>query len=200
MANLLYNFFLKNRKAVVTISTAVFVLLFMIPFITTKRVERNQSYLTKEEVALYIKQYHELPPNYITNYGLQYMDNHGIDSKDYVMGGDTHINTGTLASFGVTGTDTLKECDIVNSAYSIKGNRGKQRFVYTCNTDYVRVFYTKDHYTSFQEITSFELQLVRNIFWIIFGVYATVYSALFICVKVKERGEINVDAVPASGV
>ena len=184
------NFYLKHQKYIIIISLSILIILFFMPFLTAKRIKREAAYTEKEDVALYIKLFHELPHNYVTNYGLKYMQHHELPSEGYIMGGDTHINSGTLASFGVTTDFYLKECDIAGESYDIKENRGVKRLVYTCNTENVRVFYSSDHYSSFIELTSFRLQLTRNIFWIIFGCYMLLFfiaGTLIICLKVHAK-------------
>jgi hypothetical protein len=168
------DFYDSKKKAIQIIMIGILIMLFLMPIITAKRVRLGNEYASKEEVALYIKTYHELPPNYITNYGRQTSLSHGGDLTNKIVGGDTHWNTGTLADFGIKITAPLKECDIKGEQYmltSTTANRGELRLVYTTNVKNVRVFYTEDHYDSYEEITTFQLQLTRNIFWIIFAVY-----------------------------
>lgn len=180
MPSVLKKFYNKNKRVIITVSAVLLIILFIMPIITTKRMKRGSAYTEKEDVALYLQQYHELPPNYITYYGLQYMKNHNKPTGGYIMGGDTHYNDGKLSGFGVHEIVNLKECDIAGEIYNIDGNRGVKRLVYTCNAEKVRVFYTQDHYSAFTELTSFQLQLTRNIFWIIFGCYAAAFAAVFI--------------------
>lgn len=184
------NFYAKNRKRIILVSTLLLILLFVMPFVTTRRMKIHSSYTRKEDVALYIMQYHELPPNYITHYGMEYAQEKHIDVSFYVMGGDTHFNTAQLDEFGVGMETKLKECDIRGNQYQITGARGRERLVYTCNEKQVRVFYTSDHYVSFEELTSFSLNLTRNIFWIIFGVYAAGYISFYIVIAKNKRKEL----------
>ena len=186
-------FYCKHKKVILTITIICLLVLFIMPFATTKKMKRNNAYSDKEDVALYVMQYHELPPNFITKYGYEYLVNHNLEKSGYVMGGDTHINTGTLSSYGISGSVKLKECDIAGDMYSINGNRGGQRLVYTCNAKKVRVFYTYNHYSTFEELTAFELQLSRNIFWIIFGCYSVAFIAFYISIAVvKHKSEKNI--------
>lgn len=181
----------KNNSIIKIITIIIFIVLFILPFATTKRVSLDGKYTSKEEVALYVMEYHELPSNYITKDGYKYMKNHNIDTKGYIIGGDTHINEGQFETFDVNNIQTLKECDIVDESYSLT-NRGKKRIVYTCNNKNVKVFYTDDHYENYEEITHFELQLTRNIFWIIFGVYLVVFISIHIVLsKAKKVHELS---------
>ena len=77
-------------------------------FCHDKKMKRNNAYSDKEDVALYVMQYHELPPNFITKYGYEYLVNHNLEKSGYVMGGDTHINTGTLSSSDDATTSSSK--------------------------------------------------------------------------------------------
>lgn len=185
--NKFVGFYSNNRRKILIISSLLLVVLFLLPIITTKRMGRNTAYSTKENVALYIMQYHEVPQNFITVHGRDYMEKNGISLNGYIIGGDTHANTGTLASFGVKSGTALKECDIIGSTYNITGGRGGQRLVYTCNTGNVRVFYSYDHYHTFRELTRFELQLASNILWIVFGCYAIAFIVLIIYLETAKR-------------
>lgn len=183
-------YYSKNQKKIGTIVVILFIILFIMPFITTKRTKLDFSYTTKEDVALYIMQHHELPPNFITKGGRDYMERKDKDIAGYIIGGDTHVNIGKLSKFGISDTQTLKECDIITSEYFIEdgpNKRGTHRLVYTCNTENVRVFYTSDHYKTFEEIKKFELQLTRNVFWIIFGCYSFAVTTFYIGMAVAKK-------------
>lgn len=179
------DFYSKHKKLILSITICLLLLLFLMPFLTTKRVHLHTNYTDKEDVALYIKKYHELPPNYITKAGYSYLKQHPSYKQDvpYVIGGDSFFQTYKLESFGVSSDTRLKECDIaVDPSYTPEsGQRGYYRFVYTCNEKHPRVFYsyTENEYNDFIELTSFKLQLPRNIFWIIFGVYAGLFAVFY---------------------
>lgn len=181
--NKIVEFYDKNKRAIIITSIVVFIVLLFLPICTRKTMDINSPYTSKGDVALYLMQYHELPPNYITVYGNDYLEKHPEYNDDYAIGGDTHINDGKLKGFGVTEDVMLKECDIKGESYDKDYARGSLRLVYTCNTKSVRVFYTTDHYDTFEELTSFQLQLTSNVFWIIFGVYTAIalcfYSFIF---------------------
>lgn len=135
-----------NERKFWKLSLLILLVLFLLPILTTKRVSLNKEYTSVDQVALYLKTYHELPSNYITKDGKDYASRHGIDISDLIIGGDTHWNTGQLASFRVDGDAHLKECDIKTETYTLLPSlRGDYRFVYTTNTPNVRVFYTEDH-------------------------------------------------------
>ena len=178
----------KHKRIVIWISVILLVVLFALPIITKRNMKIASSYTKKEDVALYIIQHHELPTNYITMYGLNYLKNNNMEYEDCVVGGDTHINTNELSSLGIKKNITLKECDIKGDIYDLKNNnRGSLRLVYTCNSKNVRVFYTSDHYENFVELSEFKLQLTSNIFWIIFGAYLLTFVSFYIIVFADRK-------------
>lgn len=183
--------FLENEKRILNLLLILFFVLLLLPIFTTKRLKLGSEYETKEDVALYIKTFHELPSNYITKYAIETAPTYGGDLTDKIVGGDTHWNTNQFAEFGVSASTNLKECDIKGLNYNVLMNsRGRLRLVYTANTKHVRVFYSSEHYDigSFEEMTTFELQLTRNIFWIIFSVYfISIAAFLFIAYKQKNK-------------
>ena len=182
-------FYDKRKSKIISITIIVLIILFIMPFVTTRKMNIGAPYTSKEDVALYIIQHHELPPNYITKYGYDYVENHGLSASGYIIGGDTHLNLGSLNSLGLNKDVKLKECDIAKEWYNPKNNRGGERLVYTCNTDKVRVFYTYNHYKSFVEISQFHLQITRNVFWIIFGVYSALFTAFYISVHIARKAD-----------
>lgn len=109
-------------------------------------VSYGESYSSKEEVALYLWTYSELPPNYITKdeaYELGWKPSQQnlwevTDKKS--IGGDRFFNLE-----GLLPKDTYFEADI---DYQGK-QRNAKRLVYTKNGV---IYYTADHYKSFEEL------------------------------------------------
>ena len=182
-------FYDKVKNKFIFFTITVLMILFIMPLITTRKTDIGKAYTKKEDVALYIVQHHELPPNYITNYGITYAVKNNINIDHCIMGGDTHFNTQKLKQFGVSKSTNLKECDIAGQNYDINSSRGGERLVYTCNTGKVRVFYTYNHYNSFEEVSRFHLQLTRNVFWIIFGGYSILFVAFYISVYYIKKND-----------
>ena len=180
-------FFIKHKKIILIGTLISFFILLLLPICTIRTMKINSPYTQKEDVALYLMQYHELPPNYITHYGYKYMRDNKIPFDNYIIGGDTHYNDGKLCENGISKETQLKECDIINNDYSLNKSRGKLRLVYTCNTNNIRVFYTTDHYNSYEELSKFKLQLTSNVFWIIFGIYCFVASVFYCFVIVGKK-------------
>lgn len=101
-------------------------------------------YTSKEDVALYIHQYGELPSNFITKKEAKKLGWSGGSLEEYApgksIGGDTFGNReGVLPEYG-----TYHECDIDTKG---KKKRGAKRIVYS---DDGRVYYTDDHYETFE--------------------------------------------------
>lgn len=105
-------------------------------------VEKDGEYFTKDEVALYIYTYGQLPKNFITKKQARKLGWEGGALEPYApgkaIGGDYYGNyEGVLPD----GPD-YHECDI-----DTKGKkRGAKRIVYS---DDGKIYYTDDHYESF---------------------------------------------------
>lgn len=108
-------------------------------------LDRNGSYTTKNDVALYIHLYGRLPNNFITKN--QAEDRYGWDGGSLsrygmCIGGDRFYNNeGRLP-----GGQTYYECDI-DTLYSSK--RGSKRLVFTYSGI---IYYTSDHYRTFTRL------------------------------------------------
>lgn len=109
------------------------------------KIEADKAYTTKEDVALYIHLYEELPPNYLTKaealaLGWEAEKGNLWDVSDRMsIGGDRFSNREGLLP------DDKKyfECDIDYQG----GYRGAKRLVYS---DDGWIYYTADHYESFE--------------------------------------------------
>ncbi len=189
-------FYKKHKNRIILCSVIFFIVLLILPISITKRLDINGEYVSKEDVALYLITYHELPKNYITKGGRDYAKNHNIDISDKLIGGDTFINTGELKDYNISEKIALKECDIKNASYT-QTNRGTHRLLYTCNVKNFRVFYTESHYeeNSFTEIKIFDLQIGRNICWIIFGIYSVGIVIFFVVCEKKFGKSANNELV-----
>lgn len=113
------------------------------------QVEENGNYTSKEEVALYIHTYGKLPVNYITKKEAQDMgwDPSKGNLSDILPG----MSIGGSAFGNYEGTlprangRRYFECDIDYDG----GYRGAKRLVYSNDG---LVFYTEDHYNTFEQI------------------------------------------------
>jgi len=112
----------------------------------------GEDYSTPLEVAAYIYEWEELPPNYITKNEaekLGWQSNKG--NLWYVaygksIGGDRFGNREGLLPEG----EEYRECDVNYEG----GYRGGERIVYSID-DY-DIYYTDDHYESFSQMYSYE--------------------------------------------
>ena len=109
-------------------------------------LDKDGEYTSKEDVALYIHLYGELPSNFITKKEAKKLGWSGGSLEDYApgksIGGDVFGNReGVLPDYG-----KYHECDIDTKG---KKKRGAKRIVYS---DDGRVYYTDDHYKSFTQL------------------------------------------------
>ena len=112
-------------------------------------LDKNGSYWTKEDVAAYIRQFGKLPPNYITKSQAQ---NLGWDSSSgnlwkvapgKSIGGDRFGNYE-----GVLPKGSYTECDIDYHG----GYRDSKRLVFCKSGGEWHIYYTEDHYETFEEV------------------------------------------------
>ena len=139
---------MKNLKKILllSLSTVLFLLCGCSQNVT---VEEGEWYSSKEEVALYIYTYGELPDNYITKdeaYDLGWDSSKGNlweVADGMSIGGDKFGNRE-----GILPKEKGRqyyECDIDYEG----GYRNEKRIVYSNDG---LIFYTEDHYESFEEI------------------------------------------------
>ena len=111
-------------------------------------LDRNGSYTTKEDVALYIHLYGELPSNFITKSEAEDLGWSGGGLEPYApgkcIGGDKFGNREGLLPDAPGRTWT--ECDIDTLGAN---SRGAKRIVFSNDG---LIFYTDDHYESFTQL------------------------------------------------
>lgn len=108
----------------------------------------GEKYNSAEEVAYYINQYHELPPNYLTKKEANEL---GWPEDGYLnevapgmsIGGDRFGNREGLLP--AAKDRVYFECDINYES----GKRNAKRLVYSNDG---LIFYTEDHYASFEQL------------------------------------------------
>ncbi len=115
------------------------------PAETSAAIDRDGSYTTAEDVALYIHTYGELPGNFITKNEARELGWSGGSVEVYApgmcIGGDWYGNyEGTLPE--VPGRE-YHECDINTLGAS---SRGAERLIYSSDG---QIYYTDDHYETF---------------------------------------------------
>lgn len=105
-------------------------------------IDKDGSYTSKDDVALYIYTYGELPSNFITKKEAKQLGWEGGSLEPYApgmsIGGDYFGNYE-----GVLPDGTYHECDIDTLG---KSSRGAKRIVFS---DDGRIYYTEDHYETF---------------------------------------------------
>ena len=115
----------------------------------TIEIEENEYYYNTEDVALYIHTYNKLPENFITKSEANEM---GWDSQAgnlwevanaYVIGGDDFGNREKLLP--IKEGRKYYEADVNYEG----GYRGAERLVYSNDG---LIFYTEDHYESFEQL------------------------------------------------
>jgi guanyl-specific ribonuclease Sa len=117
--------------------------------VATVQVERGSSYTSKEEVAAYLHEYGELPPNFISKTKAKkagWVPSEGnLDEvcPGMSIGGSVFYNDdGKLPD---AEGRTWHECDIDYHG----GTRGPERIVWS--TDGL-IYYTPDHYETFEQL------------------------------------------------
>lgn len=116
---------------------------------SVKGVEEGNSYSSKDEVAEYLHKYKELPPNFITKkeagaLGWKSSDGNLWEVTDKAsIGGDIFGNREGLLP--KKKGRIYYECDINYQG----GYRGAERIVFSNDG---LIFYTSDHYESFEEL------------------------------------------------
>ena len=108
-------------------------------------VDENGSYTSKDDVALYIHTYGKLPSNFITKKEAQKLGWSGGSLEPYAPGkciGGSHFGNYE----GILPDGNYRECDIDTLR---KKSRGSKRIIYS---DDGRIYYTKDHYKSFEQL------------------------------------------------
>lgn len=109
----------------------------------------GEYYYDVENVVLYLEEYGELPPNYITKKEAEALGWSGGSVEDFkegaAIGGDRFGNYEELLP--KSDGRTYTECDIDTDGYP---SRGSRRLVFSNDGLY---FYTSDHYESFSQVT-----------------------------------------------
>ncbi len=112
----------------------------------TEALDENGSYDSKEDVALYIHTYGELPENYITKDEAEDLGWNGGSVERYApgmcIGGDTFGNREGLLP--EENGRVWTECDIDTLG---ENSRGAKRIVYSNDG---LIYYTDDHYENFE--------------------------------------------------
>lgn len=111
-------------------------------------LEENKYYYSKDDVALYIHTYNRLPKNFITKKEARSLGWEGGSVEKFAqgkcIGGDRFYNNEEILP--VKSGRTYTECDIDTLG---KNSRGAKRIVFSNDG---LIFYTENHYETFEEI------------------------------------------------
>lgn len=114
----------------------------------TSSIDENGAYDSKEDVALYLHLYGELPDNYITKNQAEDLGWSGGSVENYApgmcIGGDRFSNREGLLP--KANGRVWTECDIDTLG---ENGRGAKRIVYSNDG---LIYYTDDHYQSFERL------------------------------------------------
>ena len=109
-----------------------------------QQIDRDGSYDSREDVALFLYIYGELPHNYITKKEARKLGWNGGSVERYApgccIGGDHYGNYERLLPDG-----DYRECDIGTLG---KDSRGAKRIIWSGKD----IYYTDDHYRSFEQL------------------------------------------------
>ncbi|MCH5172365.1 MAG: hypothetical protein J1F31_06025 [Erysipelotrichales bacterium] len=115
---------------------------------TRPTIEENAYYTYLDDVALYIDIYQKLPTNFITK--ATYEAEGKIYGSSTRIGGDYFSNKYGNNQYIIGRFSYMTECDISSSV----SNRGAKRLL--INSNWTRIFYTSDHYETFQEYLGYK--------------------------------------------
>lgn len=110
---------------------------------TNAAIDKNGTYTSKDDVALYIHTYGRLPKNFMTKKEAKKLGWEGGSLEKYAKGmciGGDHFGNYE----GILPDGNYHECDIDTLG---KKSRGAKRIIYS---DDGRIYYTDDHYESFE--------------------------------------------------
>lgn len=162
--------------------------LFLILGISTRHYPKEeQAYFERDDIARYIYKYEKLPINFVTNdentkNRLGDGTTQSIISKDLNFGGTTFEYNEPISSF--TTNQRLFEADYYpNREDAIQNGRGAFRLVYSLHGK-IEVFYTENHYESFNKLSKFSLNALSNSMYISMSVSMT---ALVICTILEKK-------------
>lgn len=171
------------RNNVRYIAIIILVILAGLALSTNVRVRENRDYSDWNHVALYILKFNDLPDNY-------------VPKSQGVAPGETNITV-----YGIYDNTRIPVKLPTGFSYTeayinaIKGDIGTERFVFSSE----QLFYTDNHYDTFEEINRFDILgghiIFAWLFWISFG-GITIFIVLsirwqYISIRVIKSDLIN---------
>lgn len=174
----------KTYKLILLIGLIVITIFAFLAIVLRVRVNESEIYYSKEKVALYIYKYNHLPCNFVTkSYSEDYLHYTSAQTiaNGYNFGGDNFAYSGEITKH--TRYKYLHECDIYTERTT---SRGTERLVYNQYGN-VQVFYTNDHYSSFEKLTPFGINIVSNIMWIMFILFILFEGFMFLMMPLEYK-------------
>lgn len=166
---------LKNRKVRNSIKYfyLVAVALFSITTIASDvEVKEDEIYTDRDHVAMYIYEYDELPKNYIPK-----SLSATVEGEDLYLY-DTYRNDEERLPVGESYVEVY-----INA---VKNDVGEERLVYTIGT----VYYSSDHYDTFELLTTDEIQSTYRSFLITTSIFA-LSGPTVIAILIKRDDELT---------
>ena len=157
------------------------IVLLILHLVGDRQVDYFSTYEDKYDIALYIKEYHCLPSNYILKDEIEY----NTDSTKTVGGDRFNYTDEQLGKFNVDPNAYYIELDLRYDGYDVFNNkRGTHRLVYTISEGEARVFETRNHYKTFTEITNFSIKPLYYISFYILAPYVIISFECFVLVNI----------------
>jgi len=145
----------KIRRTVRYTTIILLIVLFILMIGSDVNVNENREYSDWDHVALYIIEFNDLPNNYVPK-------SQGVSADEYditVFAIYDNTRTPVKLPVGYTYTEAY-----INST---KDDIGKERFVFSDE----QLFYTDDHYDTFEEVDRFDIlglhYITLTLFWIV---------------------------------
>lgn len=112
-------------------------------------LDKNGSYSSKEEVAAYLRQYGRLPSNYITKNEAQKLGWNSAEGNLWAVAPGKSIGGDRFGNYeGLLPGGAYTECDIGYQG----GYRDSRRLVFRKDGSTWHIYYTEDHYETFEEV------------------------------------------------
>ena len=220
--NTIKKFFNSHKKIIAFLFLIIAVIFFIMPIATRVSVKKGEAYEKKNEVALYLFKYKELPDNYRTKTEIKAMYNEDVIGSDQVVKlalmdgysyvgdkfyGEKKTNYKDWIGNYTQNLNNLYECDIYEDRESLikNKNRGEYRLVYT--GDCTEIYYSPNHYgqkktPGFKKITKSSINRTSNTLWVVFFLW-TSCGGIIIALNIKnnkaQKNPASVNMIAQSG-
>ena len=193
----------KKEKIIYSILVMLSIIFIILGYSLKVRVYRGKEYTERNEIALYIYKYRELPSNYIKKEDNPYQTTKEALENGYSFGGSIFDYKGEITEY--TKNEDLREADyypnleenLAKESYGPgESARGKYRLVYTASGK-KEVFYSESHYNqkpknNFKRLSIARINLASNIMWICFGqtFSGVIVMTIFIEMRENKKGKV----------